>query len=74
MTECYGDRRAGKPTIAAGRRLEALVTMHWSMVHGLATLLIDGSLCRRFRTARERDAHVLQTMELFMQSTGTRSG
>lgn len=25
-------------------RLEAIVTMHWSMVHGLATLVLDGSL------------------------------
>ena len=74
MTECHGHRHAGKPTATARHGLGALVTMHWSMVHGPATLLIDGSLCQRLRTLRERDAHVLRTMALFMQSTGMRSG
>ena len=71
---CHEDQRVGKPTAAAGRRLDALVSMHWSMVHGLATLLIDGSLCQQFRTNRERDEHVSRTMELFMKSAGGRSG
>ena len=74
VTDCHGDGRSAKPSAEAQRRLDALVSMHWSMVHGLATLLIDGSLCQQFRTNRERDEHVSRTMELFMKSVGGRSG
>lgn len=46
--------------------------MHWSLVHGLATLLLDGSLGRRLATreAREaRDAHIARTLALFTDAT-----
>lgn len=70
VAERHGDGRAAGLGSEAQRNLDALVTMHWSMVHGLATLLLDGSLCRRFATRRERDSHVARTMELFMEATG----
>ena len=70
VAECHGEGRAAGPGSGSRRNLDAIVTMHWSMVHGLATLLLDGSLRQRFDTRRERDAHVALTMELFMKATG----
>jgi AcrR family transcriptional regulator len=51
-------------------RLEAITTMHWSMVHGLSTLLLDGSLGRRMRSARDTEALIDRTLDLFSRSAG----
>ena len=53
-------------------RLEAITTMHWSMVHGLSTLLLDGSLGRRMRSARDTEALIDRTLDLFSRSAGRR--
>lgn len=58
----------------AARRLSAdkksaLVSLHWSVVHGLATLLLDGALGRKLRDRKERDKHVGRVLELFFAST-----
>jgi hypothetical protein len=63
---------APRAETAAAERIEAVVAMHWSLVHGLATLLLDGSLGRRLdtREAREaRDAHIARTLALFTDAT-----
>jgi hypothetical protein len=51
-------------------RLEAITTMHWSMVHGLSTLLLDGSLGRRMRSARDTEALIDRTLDLFSRTAG----
>lgn len=53
-------------------RLEAITTMHWSMVHGLSTLLLDGSLGRRMRSARDTEALIDRTLDLFSRTAGRR--
>jgi AcrR family transcriptional regulator len=53
-------------------RLEAITTMHWSMVHGLSTLLLDGSLGRRMRSTRDTEALIDRTLDLFSRTTGRR--
>jgi AcrR family transcriptional regulator len=45
----------------------SLVSMHWSLVHGLATLLLDGPLGADFPDPAARDRHVVQVLKLFMQ-------
>ncbi|MBU3683761.1 MAG: TetR/AcrR family transcriptional regulator [Phycisphaerales bacterium] len=51
-------------------RLEAITTMHWSMVHGLSTLLLDGSLGKRARPARDTEALIDRTLDLFSRTAG----
>jgi len=51
-------------------RLEAITTMHWSMVHGLSTLLLDGSLGRRMRSTRDTEALIDRTLDLFSRTAG----
>jgi AcrR family transcriptional regulator len=53
-------------------RLEAITTMHWSMVHGLSTLLLDGSLGRRMRSTRDTEALIDRTLDLFSRTAGRR--
>ena len=48
-------------------RREAMVSMHWAMVHGLSSLLLDGSLGNKHPVATERSKHVEQVLELFSQ-------
>jgi AcrR family transcriptional regulator len=44
---------------------EAMVSMHWALVHGLATLLLDGPLGAQFPDAASRDRHVAKVLRLF---------
>ena len=58
------------------RRLEAIVTMHWSLVHGLATLLVDGSLGERSDEAgstpdKSTEALVEQTLDAFSRAAAS---
>jgi AcrR family transcriptional regulator len=69
VTERHGRGRTPKPGSEAARRFDALVTMHWSLVHGLATLLLDSSLGNRFATRESRDAHIAHTLALFSRAS-----
>jgi AcrR family transcriptional regulator len=51
--------------IVHGRDDEALASMHWAQVHGLACLLLDGGLGDALPGARERRAHVHETLGRF---------
>jgi hypothetical protein len=58
------------------RRLEAIVTMHWSLVHGLATLLVDGSLGEHSDEAgpgpgKSTEALVEQTLDAFSRAAAS---
>lgn len=76
------ERNFGGPRVSR-ERLEAITTMQWSMVHGLSTLLLDGSLGKRARpdkaagapTAKEalmaREALIEQTLDAFMRATAS---
>ena len=44
---------------------EAEVSLHWSVVHGLATLFLDGALGEGFADAKARDRHVDRVLERF---------
>lgn len=57
---CLGQR------VAPAKR-EAMVSMHWGMVHGLSSLLLDGVLGQKFVSAQDRERHVNQVMELFTE-------
>jgi uncharacterized membrane protein YfcA len=39
--------------------------LHWSLVHGLATLLLDGALGARLGSRAARDRHVDAVLRLF---------
>ncbi|MBM4780442.1 MAG: TetR/AcrR family transcriptional regulator [Archangiaceae bacterium] len=59
----------------AGQRVppakrDAMVSMHWGLVHGVSSLLVDGVLGQRFVSPQERDRHVTQVLELFTQAAG----
>jgi AcrR family transcriptional regulator len=71
VNECHAGPRTPRAGSAAAEKLEALVTMHWSLVHGLATLLLDGSLGRRFATREARDAHIEATLAVFTRATAS---
>jgi AcrR family transcriptional regulator len=71
VTECHAGGRAPRTGSAAAERIDTLVTMHWSLVHGLATLLLDGSLGRRFATREARDAHIEATLAVFTRATAS---
>ncbi|MCU0697602.1 MAG: TetR/AcrR family transcriptional regulator [Myxococcaceae bacterium] len=53
---------------AAQAKRDAMVSMHWSLVHGLATLLVDGPLGAEFPDAAARTRHVEQVIKLFATS------
>lgn len=40
-------------------------SLHWSFVHGLSCLLVDGALGRRFPSPEARDAHVREVLRAF---------
>lgn len=58
------EKCAGQRVPAAKR--EAMVSMHWGMVHGLSSLLLDGALGQRFASPQERERHIAQVLELFI--------
>jgi AcrR family transcriptional regulator len=49
-------------------RLETITTMHWSTVHGLSTLLLDGSLGRRAKPARSIEKLINRTLDMFARA------
>ena len=57
------EEKAGPRTGRAKK--DALVSMHWALVHGLATLLVDGPLGVTFPHGPTRDRHVEQVLTLF---------
>jgi AcrR family transcriptional regulator len=63
------DDRFGSRTNTARKR--AMVSMYWSLVHGLSMLLLDGPLGAKLATAASRDRHVEQVLKLFVESTAT---
>ena len=46
-------------------RREALTSLNWAVVHGLATLLLDGPLAH----VEDREQHVDQVLRLFSEAT-----
>ncbi|MEI7447969.1 MAG: TetR/AcrR family transcriptional regulator, partial [Burkholderiales bacterium] len=52
-------------TLVHGAPDEALATLHWSQVHGLASLLLDGGMADKLPSARARKAHVDAVLERF---------
>jgi AcrR family transcriptional regulator len=52
--------------IAHGAPDEALATLHWSLVHGLASLMVDGGMADRMPSERAQRAHVDAVMEAFV--------
>jgi len=49
----------------AGARDEALTSTYWSLVHGLAGLIIDGPLAEQLPTRAARRSHMLATLKRF---------
>lgn len=54
------------PQADPGRK-DAMVTMHWSLVHGLATLLLDGPLASELGPGVTRGRHVDDVLSLFLK-------
>ncbi|MDP3238547.1 MAG: TetR/AcrR family transcriptional regulator [Myxococcales bacterium] len=52
-------------TRASQAKKDALVSMHWSVVHGLAALMIDGVLGEKYLKVEDREKHVAMVLELF---------
>jgi AcrR family transcriptional regulator len=48
----------------------ALASLHWSLVHGLATLLLDGALGRTLAGKKTRDQHVDRVLGLLSEARG----
>jgi AcrR family transcriptional regulator len=46
------------------RKVKAMVSLHWSVVHGLAALMLDGSLGVAYADASTRAAHIDETLAL----------
>ena len=40
-------------------------SLHWAVVHGLATLFVDGKLGTELKTNKAKAAHARQVLELF---------
>jgi AcrR family transcriptional regulator len=51
---------------ASRSRKDALLSMHWSLVHGLATLLLDGPLAAELGQGVARGRHVDDVLTLFL--------
>jgi AcrR family transcriptional regulator len=64
------EERFARPR-ATPERLGVITTMHWSMVHGLATLLLDGSLGKRAGSAMAADALIERTLDTFSVAAGS---
>ena len=64
-----GDRAHGElmrmVTILHGAPDAALATLHWSQVHGLASLLVDGGLGDKMPSASARRAHVEAVLQAY---------
>ncbi len=60
------EERCAGHRVAPAKR-EAMVSMHWGMVHGLSSLLLDGVLGQKFVSPQDRERHVNQVMELFTE-------
>jgi AcrR family transcriptional regulator len=64
-----GDRAHGElvrmVALVHGAPDEVLATLHWSQVHGLASLLVDGGMADRLPGARARKAHVEAVLARF---------
>jgi AcrR family transcriptional regulator len=58
------DEQPSRARLSAEKK-DAAVSLHWSVVHGLATLLLDGALGQRLVEKKERDRHVDRVLELF---------
>jgi hypothetical protein len=52
-------------TIVHGAPDEALATLHWSQVHGLASLLVDGGLADKMPSPSAQRAHVDAVLHAF---------
>jgi|694.fasta_scaffold14424_9 AcrR family transcriptional regulator len=52
---------------ASRSRKDALVSMHWSLVHGLSTLLLDGPLASELGADVARGRHVDHVLTLFLE-------
>jgi AcrR family transcriptional regulator len=52
-------------TIVHGAPDEALATLHWSQVHGLASLMVDGGLADKMPSASARRAHVDAVLQAY---------
>ena len=48
-----------------GEADETLASLHWSQVHGLASLMVDGGLGEKLPSAKARRAHVDAVLERF---------
>lgn len=66
VLEALVEERCAGQRVAPAKR-EAMVSMHWGMVHGLSSLLLDGVLGQKFVGAPDRERHVNQVMELFTE-------
>jgi AcrR family transcriptional regulator len=62
------DEQPTTRTLSAEKK-EAAVSLHWSVGHGLATLLLDGALGQRFADEEERDRHVERVLKLFFAAS-----
>jgi AcrR family transcriptional regulator len=64
-----GDRAHGEllrmVSLVHGGPDEALATLHWSQVHGLASLLVDGGLADRMPSPSAQRAHVEAVLRTF---------
>lgn len=54
---------------------ETLASLHWSQVHGLASLMVDGGLAEKMPNAKARHAHVEAVLARFadMATAATRA-
>ncbi len=50
---------------ASPARRHALTSLHWSLAHGLATLLLDGNLGDQLGSRAARERHVDEVLRLF---------
>jgi AcrR family transcriptional regulator len=64
------DAQFARPRVPK-KKLDALVTLHWSVVHGLATLVLDGSLGKQCQNRRALDAHIDLTLELLTRAAAS---
>jgi len=79
VARAYGELERLVRIVHDGGFDEALASLYWAHVHGLACLLVDGPLGLRLPTAKARLAHVRATSERFASAvmeipeTGTRT-
>jgi AcrR family transcriptional regulator len=63
-------RLVGEEAQRSPEKREALVSLHWSLVHGLATLLLDGALGQTLASRKARAEHVERVLALFSKARG----